>query len=85
MNRIIPGEPSNTGGGSEIRRENQLRLVRSFIPLFTRFFPKHPRWLALGFLNHHQYHIGPPSGSPLKPGPHEDVRAVELISKNISW
>lgn len=24
-------------------------------------------------------------GSPLKPGPHEDVRAVELIWKYISW
>ena len=59
--------------------------VGCFIPLCTRFFPKHPRWLALGFLNHQQYHIGPPSGSPLKPGPHEDVWAVELIWKYISW
>ena len=33
--------------------DHQLRLVVE-IPLFTRF-EKHPRWLALGFLNHQLY------------------------------
>ena len=39
--------------GSEIR--HQLRLVVE-IPLFTGF-GIHLRWLALGFLNHQQYHL----------------------------
>ena len=33
---------------------HQLRLVSIFIPLFTGFYD-HPKWLALGFLNHQQY------------------------------
>jgi len=52
----LKNDPSFFGGIlliSEIRRENQLRLVFE-IPLFTRF-RHHPKWLGMGFLNHQQY------------------------------
>ena len=37
---------------------HQLSVVGSWnTPIFTRFFEKYPRWLALGFLKHQQYHL----------------------------
>ena len=43
-------------GGQMLQRScvYQLRLVVD-IPLFYKGFIIHPRWLALGFLNHQQY------------------------------
>ena len=43
-----------TVDGSEIRRSPAEVGRLTVIPLFTGF-EGHPRWLALGFLNHQQY------------------------------
>ena len=42
----------HTVDGSEIRRENQLRLV--IYPIYLQGFV-HPRWWLAGFLKHQQY------------------------------
>ena len=61
----VPGclEYCNVGDtvdGSEILRENHLRLVvYQFIPIILRFFIHPNGGDALGFLNHQQYHGNP--------------------------